>query len=316
MPDYTICTYNVQHMNNMFELGAVKQNYVDRAEVIATVIKRIDPHVLALSEAANADEEHQYFIDHFLDGRWSVVSGRSRGRQNLVYYIREPFQEVSVDDADNYYDPWDSDVDNDSVTEHFRWERKPLEAVFRIGNTPDAERIRFINVHAKSKGIFDVVDLARFDTISMGNRKKLIAQATRLRQRLNALRTGPDALPVVVLGDMNDGPGLDPYERKLGKSFVETVMGSVFHPDQIFHNALLHIPADDRWTADFQDPIVSHPFGFSHRVWIDHILVSPDLADSGSPFRLLPESGTIDSRDSVAREASDHFAVSCVLSDD
>jgi len=33
----------------------------------------------------------------------------------------------------------------------------------------------------------------------------------------------------------------------------------------------------DLWTADFPDPIVSYPFGYQHRVWIDHILLSPDM---------------------------------------
>lgn len=36
---------------------------------------------------------------------------------------------------------------------------------------------------------------------------------------------------------------------------------------------------DDLWTAEFPDAIVSHPFGYRHRVWIDHILVAPEMLD-------------------------------------
>ena len=115
---------------------------------------------------------------------------------------------------------------------------------------------------------------------------------------------------------MNDGPGLDAYERKLGKSFVEATIGNVFNPQNIFRNALIHIPENERWTADFPDPIVTNPMGYNHRVWIDHILVSPGLADATSPIRLVNGSGMIDARDNNSRTASDHFAVSCVLNDD
>jgi hypothetical protein len=316
MPNYTIASYNIRFMNDIFANNVVRANSVDRANSIATVINRIDPHVLAISEAANDDLEHQHFIDNFLGGQYQVVSGNSRGRQNLVFYIRAPFHLESIDVAGNFYDPWNIDIDSDTVTERFRWERRPLEVVLRIGQGAAAQRVRFINVHTKSKGIFDVVDLARFESISLGNRKKLIAQATRLRQRLDDLLSDANPIPTVVLGDMNDGPGLDAFERRLGKSFVETLMGSVFRPQSIFGNALSHIPENERWTADFRDPIVTNPRGFDHRVWIDHILVSPDLLAAASSIRLVDGSGTIDARDNDSRNASDHFAITCLLNDD
>ncbi|MDH3692789.1 MAG: hypothetical protein OEU36_25465, partial [Gammaproteobacteria bacterium] len=251
MPNYTIAAYNIRWMNNLFQNNAVTEASEDRANAIAAIINRVDPDVLAISEAANADAEHQDFINTFLAGGYQVVSGASRGGQNLVFYIRDPFQLVEVDNVDNVYEPWNVDIDEDKVEERIRWDRKPLEAVFSIGPDANAQRIRLINVHSKSKGIFDVVDLARFQEISYGNRKKLIAQATHLRERLDDLLAEANPLPTIVLGDMNDGPGLDAYEQRLGKSFVETAMGSVFNPDNIFRNALQHIPDELRWTADF-----------------------------------------------------------------
>lgn len=316
MPNYTIAAYNIEHMNRMFENNTIKASQVNRANDIAAVISRINPHVLAISEAANDPAEHQHFIDNYLGGNYQVVNGTSRGAQNLVFYIRAPFQLVSVDEAINFYEPWNVDIDDDGVKERLKWERKPLEAVFSIGAGNGAQRIRFILVHAKSKGVFDVVDLARFQILSQGSRKKLIGQAVRLRERIDDLLNQNNPLPLVVLGDMNDGPGLDPHERVLGKSFVETVMGSVFNPSQVLHNPLIEIPVKERYTADFPDPIVSNPRGFNHRVWIDHILLSPDLKQANSPLRFVDGSGTIDAHDSIARKASDHFAVLSVLTDD
>ena len=123
MPNYSIASYNIRFMNDMFTNNVIAANQVGRANAIAAVINRIDPHVLAICEAANDDQEHQYFINNFLGGRYQVVSGNSRGRQNLVFYIRAPFEMVNVDTDINFYEPWNIDIDSDTVTERFRWER-------------------------------------------------------------------------------------------------------------------------------------------------------------------------------------------------
>lgn len=314
MPELTLMAYNIRHMNRMFENERVEDGEADRAAAIAEVIDRVDPHLIGISEAANADEEHRDFIDRFLGGRFRVASGRSRGAQNLVYYVRDPLEVESIDEEIDYYDPFNVDVDGDGVTERVRWERKPLEAVFRVGGA----RIRVILVHTKSKGVFDVVDLAGFERISLGNRKKLIAQADRLRERIEGFLRAEDRVPTVVLGDLNDGPGIDAFEQFLGRSFVETAMGSVFAPREILHNVLHHLSTTsagrrELYTADFPDPIVNHPLGYRHRVWIDHILLSPDLLEEGAPVRYVPGSGAIDVKDRASYEASDHFAVVCRL---
>lgn len=318
--ELTIMSYNIQHMNNMFSNNRVKDSEVSRADNIATVINSVHPHLLGICEAANAMEEHQYFIDTFLpDSGYQIAMGASRGKQNLVFYYRSPLQLITVDDEFDYYGPWQHDIDEDGVKEEFRWERKPLEAVFQIG--AQGPQFRVILVHTKSKGVFTVTDLHHYQKIAMGNRKRLVAQALRLRQRLDTLMDTSPHIPVVVMGDMNDGPGLDPFEQLLGYSFVETVMGSVFQPGKIFHNSLWWMSQsrehrNDLWTADFPDPIVSSPFGMRHRVWIDHILVSPDMLNSNSALRLKPDSGQIIPKNRIARDASDHFPVYCHLESD
>ena len=108
---------------------------------------------------------------------------------------------------------------------------------------------------------------------------------------------------------------------KIGKSFVETVMGSVYDPQGIFHNALWWMSKDSRqkkdlWTSDFPDPIVSHPYGYRHRVWIDHILCSRDLLNPGNPIRYVADSGMVAEKNNDSRNASDHFPVYCKIASD
>jgi Endonuclease/Exonuclease/phosphatase family len=313
MAEFTVMSWNIAWMSRLFDAGLVKPGEVARARAIAKVIKRVDPDVLALCEAANDPAAHQSFIAGFLGGGYRVAAGKSRGQQDLAVYYRDPLVAETVDDAFEEYGPWTDDVDADGVLEHFRWERRPLEVGFRVG--PNGPRFRLLLVHTKSKAIFDVVDLAGFQNVSLGNRKKLVAQATRLRGRIDRLLD--DRVPLVLLGDLNDGPGLDAFERVLGGSFVEIVMGSVFEPERVLHNALAWMSrtAADReqlWTADFPDPIVNAT-QWRHRIWIDHILASPDLLAPGAPLAVVRDSGRIAAKDATSRKASDHFAVYCRL---
>jgi hypothetical protein len=188
MPDFTVMAYNVEWMSRLFDAGLVKPGEIARARAIAKVITRVNPDVLALSEAANDPAAHQSFIAGFLTGSgYRVATGKSRGLQDLVVYYREPFVVEKVDDAFDEYSSWTDDVDADGVLEHFRWERRPLEVAFRVGS--NGPRFRLMLVHTKSKAVFDVVDLAGFQNVSLGNRKKLVAQATRLRRRVERCST-------------------------------------------------------------------------------------------------------------------------------
>ena len=315
MPGYTIMCYNIEHMNKMFSNNVIKTSEQSRAQKIAAVIQSINPHVLGICEAANDPQEHRHFIDNYLAGSgFKLAHGASRGGQNLVFYFRDPFSKVSTDDALSFYDPWGADVEDDGLKEQHKWERKPLEVVFKIGT--GGPRLRMILVHTKSKGIFSVVDFHDFQKVALANRKRLVGQGHKLRQRLDQLLAAQ--LPAIVMGDLNDGPGLDPYERMLGRSFVETTMGSVYNPGGIFHNALWWMSMDsqlkkDLWTADFPDPIVSHPLGYRHRVWIDHILLSPDMLKANNTVRYVTNSGKVAPKDANSRQASDHFPVYCKI---
>ena len=317
MAQFVVMTYNIEWMNLMFRNNVIKSTQRDRAQKIAQVIQGINPHVLGICEAANSPDEHRHFIDNYLPGSgYQLAHGASRGGQNLVFYYRSPFSLVSVDGAISYYGPWEDDVDRDGLRERHKWERKPLEAVFEIGQA--GPQLRTILVHTKSKGVFSVVDLHDFQRIAYANRVRLTGQATRLRSRLDALLQEQDSLSTIVMGDLNDGPGLDPYEKMLGRSFVETLMRSVFEPGTVLHNTLWWMSKGSRtkrdlWTVAFPDPIVTSPLGWKHRVWLDHILVSPDMLEPANSVRCLVDSGRIAPKNRDSREASDHSGVYCTI---
>jgi endonuclease/exonuclease/phosphatase family metal-dependent hydrolase len=118
------------------------------------------------------------------------------------------------------------------------------------------------------------------------------------------------------MGDFNDSPELDSYEKQLGLSALETLMGSVFEPDRIFHNVFSHWRTDSElsrklFSSEFVDPIVcnSRP----RKVWLDHILLSPHFRSRQESMSHVVDSSMIYNDTSNAKLASDHFPVACDL---
>jgi endonuclease/exonuclease/phosphatase family metal-dependent hydrolase len=124
---------------------------------------------------------------------------------------------------------------------------------------------------------------------------------------------------LIVAGDLNDGPGLDDYERLFGRSGVEIVMGGPA-------GTALRSPCRDR---ALQSRIAAQPttarFFIAHEErWLaallDYIMVSPPCA----PRRGAGASGIrsttrlcwsdTELRDALL-DASDHFPVTLDLAD-
>ena len=123
------------------------------------------------------------------------------------------------------------------------------------------EPLRIINNHLKSKFVGSAEEMWRaggderreFIRLALIVRRRISAEAFRLRTYLDALfATNPDR-GVIVAGDLNDGPGADFFEREyLTHSVVDRVFGSIFHSDRQLRHVLLHGGSAD-YTAQFFD---------------------------------------------------------------
>ncbi|MCE8469933.1 endonuclease, partial [Rhodovulum sulfidophilum] len=109
---------------------------------------------------------------------------------------------------------WDIDVD--AAPDLIRFSKPPLELAVE---TAAGLRFRMIGVHAKSKAPHGARSPDEAIRISIQNRRKQLAQCIWLRQRIETHLDAGEAL--IVLGDFNDGPGLDEYEKLFGRSGVE-----------------------------------------------------------------------------------------------
>ncbi len=312
-----IMAYNIENMRTLFEKGRIAGGQRERALAIAQVIREIHPHLLGVVEAADKEGQHMVFLEETgLDtlGFRIAKSPVKRPRQDLVFYYRDPLEPVALDSHVDFYDQWIEDIDEDGIMEVCSFERRPLEGRFR--HTGTGEEFLTVLVSTKSKGVFSINDLMRHQHLALANRKRQLAQTKKLRQRAEDLMDDPDHLPFVFMGDFNDEPGLDSLERLLGVSSIETMMGSVFEPDRILHNALWHMSREpvlskELWTTEYPDLIVQN-FG-NHKGWLDHIITDPAMAGSSASVRVVPGSGRVGTKSEAARLASDHYAIYCDL---
>lgn len=206
------------------------------------------------------------------------------------------------------------DLDTDTAEDLIRFSKPPLELAVA---GPGGLNLRLIGVHAKSKAPHGAVGREEVLRLSIENRRKQLAQCIWLRARVEEHLAAGDAL--VVLGDFNDGPGLDEFEKLFGHSGVEIALGSSGpvplrlrepHAEMALQSKVGLMPT----TARFYLKPAKRYF----EALLDFIMISPDLAARGPDWRIwhpFNDPGVVavaELRDALL-QASDHFPVTLDL---
>ncbi|MEM7422895.1 MAG: endonuclease/exonuclease/phosphatase family protein [Pseudomonadota bacterium] len=351
-----IATWNVCWFANLFDQnddlvddnGNSAMHNVPRrrqAAAIAAVLRRIDADLIAIIEAP--DTGNRSDCVRALEG-FSDVFGL-RQRRVLTGFVSHTEQEIallydpaaftaahhpigtSLDPADAAQGLMDEiaprfdsvfplDLDGDGMVDLHRFSKPPLEAEVRVrpGDAGSTARLRLIAVHAKSKAPHGAEDAADVRRISLVNRRKQLAQCAWLRARIDEhLDRGDD---VIALGDFNDGPGQDKYERVFGRSGVEIVMGDPGEPDRLMRNPYTRRRMTPYGARPSTARFYNRESGRYLNALLDFVMLSPALAARAAPVWRIwhPFDDTECFEDQSFRQdlldASDHFPVSVDLS--
>ena len=332
-----VAVYNMNWMKRLFNAQGQPITTGDEGQQsadLADVIRIIDPDILGIVEGPDttssgtrsASKQVKAWAQHHkLDPLDKAVHGfPSAGQQELcalyksnkVALKHKPEQAAS---KNPFNEPFLVDTTDSLIKEQFKHYRPPLElSVLKAGTK--RERARIIVAHTKSKGIFDMVDMARFEQLSERNRRKLYAECMSIRDRCDQWLKDKPARGVIVMGDINDGVGMDYYERRHMKSAIEILLGDVWEPDLILNHVLRRprlgrygwIPSSSR----FKDRLTGDTFN----VLIDHILVSQSVRVSDgmvwNPYLKQKDDATTAKVKALKKKllnASDHFPLSAVL---
>ena len=124
---------------------------------------------------------------------------------------------------------------------------------------------------------------------------------------------------LIVLGDMNDGPGLDEYEHLFGHSTVEIILGETTNQDY----RLFDPHARQALTRRIGATATTSRFYLSSekrymQALLDYVMLSPDLMARRPAWRIWhpfddPDCWTMPELRAALIAASDHFPVTVDL---
>ncbi|MGI9388745.1 MAG: endonuclease/exonuclease/phosphatase family protein [Boseongicola sp.] len=327
-----IATYNVEWFSNLFDdAGSILDDNrwsgrhdVHRSQQLAAlgiVFTALDADAVMIIEAPDSHRRRDGVaaLENF------AAAIGLRARKAVMGFVNQTQQEIALlydpDAMTARHDPighpkFDSayriDLDVDAAPEKVRWSKPPLELAVE---TNDGHQFRLIGVHAKSKAPHGARRPKEVMRIAIENRRKQLAQCIWLRERVEDHLDAGDTL--IVLGDFNDGPGLDEYEKLFGRSGVEIVIGDDEdaqlydpHAEAVIRRPLGLMPASARfWMPDQKRWM---------QTLLDYVMVSPDLRDKASEWRIWhPFDDPACYKTPELREAlltaSDHFPVSVEL---
>ena len=325
-------TYNIEWMNSLFtdagELwndDARASRYgVTRAEqtaAVATVFQALDADAVLVVEAPDDSGSRNTVpaLENFAE------AADIRARRAIIGFANDTQQEIALlydpDALTVLHDPQDSeeaprfdtgfsiDLDIDATADDVVFSKPPLELAVE---TRQGTALRLIGAHLKSKAPHGAKTHDEIMRISIANRRKQLAQAIWLRRRIDAHLAAGEAL--MVLGDLNDGPGLDEYEHLFGRSSVEILLGTqdaaLFDP----HARMALQPRRLGMTPTTARFWIRPEKRFLQAL-LDYIMVSQDLASRAPRWRIWHPLDDPDCwqqpglRDALVA-ASDHFPVS------
>ena len=337
-----IATYNVEWFNALFDRhdrlvadnqwsGRHDVTRARQAEALGIVFTALDADAVMVIEAPDGHSRRSSTaaLENFAAAcqlRTSrAVTGFANHTQQEITLLYDPALLTAAHDprgdtegGEGHVPRFDGvfrwDLDIDRAPEVIRFSKPPLE----LAVTPASGRpFRMIGVHLKSKAPHGATSSQQVMRISIENRRKQLAQCIWLRQRVEQHLDAGE--PLIVLGDLNDGPGLDEYERLFGRSGVEVVMGIDQPEDRRLHDpharaAVLHKVGAQPTSARF----FVRQEGRYLNALLDYVMLSPDLLTADPRWRIWHPFddpacyNTPELRDALLT-ASDHFPVSVDL---
>ncbi|WP_299885766.1 endonuclease/exonuclease/phosphatase family protein [uncultured Ruegeria sp.] len=325
-----LATYNIEWFANLFDRednlivdnswsGRHDVTKAQQIEAIAKVLTAIDADAVLIVEAPNTGKTQntvralQVFAEAFgLRASNALMGFANDTHQELaLLYDRDvltarhdPKGDVTSTRAPRFDGDFRIDLDIDATEDVIQFSKPPMELAVR---THAGSEFRLIGAHLKSKAPHGADSRDEAIRISIANRRKQLAQAIWLARRVET-HIGADE-PVILLGDLNDGPGLDEFEHLFGRSSVEILLqAGLYDP----HAAMAHGPRPGSVlsTARFARP----DKGTFLEALLDYIMISEDLQTNRPawriwhPFRDAACWASPDLRDALLT-ASDHFPV-------
>jgi hypothetical protein len=344
---YKLTAWNIEWLDKLMDALAdpstsapQRKRLEHRLDAIYGVIAEIAPDILCVTEGPSGEES----IERFVKGLGGYVAVKrppddpyvQQGKQWIWFLVRETLAtDVSLLPVSiwrQYTELASPGGEHQAKWPVYRWGeieasrhghyRHPQVLVWDVAGI----RVEVIGGHYKSKltkvGNFKSADPAvrrAYIEETLEARMKLATEAQNTRYYIDQ-RFRQDVAPAIfVMGDLNDGPGKELFERQfLFFDLLSNLQGDVFESEKFLNHALFDYPEDLRWTVRFKDPIDDTR---DPHILLDHIMFTQALVRNQLPLRVEPNAGLVEHSIfdranallGTSGPVSDHRPVSCLV---
>lgn len=301
-----LATYNVEWFANLFDdnntlvvddgwsgrQGVTRRRQI---EALGIVFTALDADAVMIIEAPNTGRKQdtvkalEHFAQSFELRQRRAVMGFANGTHQEIALLFDPDKLAARHDpqgdgssrkgspaAPRFDGTFRIDLDIDATEDLVTFSKPPLELVVHTAQGTD---LRLIGAHLKSKAPHGAKNRDAVMRLSIANRRKQLAQAIWLRARIDQHLEAGESL--ILMGDLNDGPGLDEYEGLFGRSSVEILLSDDLfdpHARQALQRRLGAAPTTARFLMHGEQRYL--------QALLDYAMVSPDLMAHRPAWRI------------------------------
>lgn len=318
MEGFTVAAWNIEWSDKLLTaLDAGRAEAAQRTAAIAAEIVDLDADILVVTEGPKGEDRARRFFSAAAPGYRLVTHPGSddglygtRGQQWIWFLLREG---AGIEGSLLHLDRWTARtaaaswgvygeswrvamprfvesegrllLEPEKTHSHHR---HPQVLLAQIG----AFRFEVIGAHLKSRHIRIATppgagtpgffrDHPAFTAAVIEARAKLTTEATSIRHYIDARFKEEAEFPVIVAGDLNDGPGKELAEEQLLlHDLLSNLQGEVFFARRFLNHALFDFAERQRWTVQFTDRLDPRR---RREILLDHILFSQSLTGRQRP---------------------------------
>ena len=329
MSSLKIATWNAEWMAYMFsgsQNNFLKKNSKEKipdvdawAKRKADYIKSINPDILGIQEGPKTEDQMNSFVQKYLSDSegnpfydvYRNADGpvpKSIYDRQYLYLLVKRKHNFQVKNLKNnpkvkeiLYEYWPVYYWGSVKEKRHRFWRRPLVTEINI----EGKKLKIIIVHTKSLLLKRSKKWAKehpqeFTKEAMKSRIKLATEAWKIRQYMDYCFEKQSDVPIILMGDLNDGPGRRYFEKHFFfQDMIDVIIGTLMSPEKFMKHAFADYDERERYTSEFSDWLNPN---ISDKLLLDHILLSPSFFDSDSELVLEKNSAIIDHQ-----KYDDHF---------
>ena len=327
-----VTSWNVEWLDKLFDtIDSKKQKRID---AIKKEILDIDADVLCMLESLKGEAKIDAFCTDVLDNKYVAVKAigndyKIQGRQWIWFLVKTELRDRASLLPTKIYDEfsnasWDVHYWGDFEVAKHKHYRHPQVLILEWQNT----RLELIGLHTKSKFVRSGKSSwnaggdkqKAFIKDAIKARIKMTTEVANVRDYINTKFEQVPNPAIMVMGDLNDGPGKEFFEKQyIFFDLLSNLQGNVFEAERFLNHALFDFEDNLRWSVNFQDFI--DEFRDPH-ILLDHILFTQSLVDGSLPIIIESKAGyveheihdLINANNPKYANTSDHKPVSVVIS--